>query len=102
MSNKLAFPFALLTGFKFLGVEIVIFSEVFYRKPLHDKSIEKIILGDLFLATNNTDKLIAIKYLEGNQETFTISELRTGNNFIANGFVVAVEKLKSKENLLTY
>ena len=60
--------------------------------------ISKIEIGDLFqsLANENqlkTDKLIKIESSEKEEETFTISKLSSGENFIANGFIVGVEEL---------
>lgn len=57
-------------------------------------NIQKINIGDLFLTTDGTDQLIAIDFLEGNQDTYTVSKLSSGNNFIANGFIVGVEALQ--------
>ncbi|BAX81677.1 NADase-type glycan-binding domain-containing protein [Labilibaculum antarcticum] len=58
------------------------------------ENINKISIGDFFLAANGTDKLISIDFLEGEQETYTISKLSSGDNFIANGLIVGVEELK--------
>ena len=58
------------------------------------ENIGKITVGDFFLGVDGPDKLKAIDYLAGEQETFTISRLSSGDNFIANGFVVGVETLK--------
>jgi len=58
--------------------------------------IDKVIIGDLFIKSNGTDKLISIDFLEGNQETYTISKLSSGNNFIANGLIVGIEELKNE------
>ena len=57
------------------------------------ENIEKIYIGDLFLTEKGTDKLISIDFLEGEQETYTISRLRYGDNFIANGLIVGIEEL---------
>jgi hypothetical protein len=57
------------------------------------ESIEKIKIGDLFLTANGTEKLVSIEYLKGEQETYTISKLSSGDNFIANGLIVGVEGL---------
>lgn len=57
------------------------------------ESIDKINIGDFFLTANRTDKLISIDFLEGEQETYTISKLSSGNNFIANGLIVGIEEL---------
>jgi hypothetical protein len=56
--------------------------------------VDKINVGDLFLTANGSDKLIAIDYLEEEQETYTISKLSAGDNFIANGLIVGTEELK--------
>jgi hypothetical protein len=58
------------------------------------ENIAKIKVGDSFLTSNGTDKLISIEFLEGQQETYTISKQSSGDNFIANGLIVGVEKLK--------
>ncbi len=57
------------------------------------ENIDKINIGDFFLTANGTDKLVLIDFLEGEQETYTISKLSSGNNFIANGLIVGVEEL---------
>ncbi|MDA9809388.1 hypothetical protein N9C59_03625 [Flavobacteriales bacterium] len=57
------------------------------------ENIEKIEIGDLFITSDGTDKLISIDYLDGEQETYTISKLSSGDNFIANGLIVGVEQL---------
>lgn len=57
------------------------------------ENIENIYIGDLFLTEKGTDKLISIDFLEGEQETYTISRLRYGDNFIANGLIVGIEEL---------
>ncbi len=58
--------------------------------------IEKLNIGDIFLTTNGTDKLISIDFLKGDQETYTISKLSSGDNFIANGLIVGIEELKNE------
>jgi hypothetical protein len=58
------------------------------------EGIEIIRIGDVFQTMNGTDKLIRIDYLNGKQETYTISQLSSGNTFIANGLIVGVEKSK--------
>jgi hypothetical protein len=60
------------------------------------ENIAKIKVGDSFLTANGADKLISIEFLEGEQETYTISKLSSGNNFIANGFIVGIEKLNKE------
>ncbi len=60
------------------------------------ENVDKISVGDVFVTANGTDKLMAIVYLEGGQETYTISKLSTGDNFIANGLVVGVEELTQR------
>ncbi len=57
------------------------------------ENIDKIKIGDFFIAENGTEKLVSIDYLEGEQETWTISKLSSGDNFIANGLIVGVEEL---------
>ncbi len=59
-------------------------------------NIEKLNIGDIFLTTNGTDKLISIDFLKGDQETYTISKLSSGDNFIANGLIVGIEELKNE------
>jgi hypothetical protein len=61
--------------------------------------IKKIEIGDSFNMIaqdggHTLNKLIKIEYLKGIQETYTISKLSLGNNFIANGFIVGIEDLK--------
>jgi hypothetical protein len=60
------------------------------------EDISKIALGDAFEivdAQGNTSvtKLKQIEYLDGHYETYTITRLKGGNNFIANGCIVGVE-----------
>lgn len=57
------------------------------------ENIDKIKIGDFFIAENGTEKLVSIDYLKGEQETWTISKLSSGDNFIANGLIVGVEEL---------
>jgi len=57
------------------------------------ENIDKIETGDLFITLDGTDKLTSIDYLDGEQETYTISKLSSGDNFIANGLIVGVEEL---------
>ncbi len=57
------------------------------------ENIAKIKIGDLFTTLNGTEKLISIDFLKGKQETYTISKLSSGDNFIANGLIVGVEEL---------
>ena len=59
-------------------------------------NIEKLNIGEIFLTTNGTDKLISIDFLESDQETYTISKLSSGDNFIANGLIVGIEELKNE------
>ncbi len=56
--------------------------------------IDKIKIGDSFITLNGTEKLVSIDFLEAEQETYTISKLRYGDNFFANGLIVGVEELK--------
>lgn len=58
------------------------------------ENVGMITVGDFFLSVDGPDKLKSIDYLDAEQETFTISRLSSGDNFIANGFVVGVETLK--------
>ena len=57
------------------------------------ENINKISIGDFFLTSNGTDKLISIDLIKGVKETYTISKLSSGDNFIANGLIVGVEEL---------
>lgn len=57
------------------------------------EKINKINIGDLFLTANGMDRLISIDVSEEEQETYTISKLSSGDNFIANGLIVGVEEL---------
>lgn len=57
------------------------------------ENIKKIESGDLFITANGTDRLVSIDFLEGEQKTYTISKLSSGDNFIANGLIVGVEEL---------
>ena len=56
------------------------------------QKISLVEIGDLFMTKQGTDKLIEIKYLKGDQETYTLSKLSSGDNFIANGFIVGIEE----------
>ena len=56
--------------------------------------IETIEVGDFFLTIAGEDQLIAIKESTETQMTYTISALNKGMSFIANGFVVAVERVE--------
>lgn len=68
-------------------------------KPFNSKlykgfeKIDKITIGDLFIAINGKEKLVAIDFLQGEQETYTISKLSSDDNFIVNGLIVGVEEL---------
>lgn len=67
-----------------------------YKGIGHDGEI---VIGDLFEVidhnnASNTCRLTQVKYLEKGEDTYTISELDVGDNFIANGFIVAVEELE--------
>ena len=57
------------------------------------ENINNIKIGDFFITANGTVKLVSIDFLEGEQETYTISKLSSGDNFIANGLIVGVEEL---------
>lgn len=58
------------------------------------EKIEKISIGDSFLTANGSERLIAIDFLDGEQETYTISKMSSGNNFLANGLIVGIEELR--------
>ncbi len=60
-------------------------------------SIKKIQIGDNFITNEGYDKLISIEYINGTLPTYTISKLSSGQNFIANGFIVGVETIEIKE-----
>jgi len=60
------------------------------------ENINKIKIGDLFITANGKVKLVSIDFLEGDQETYTISKLSSGDNFIANGLIVGIEELKNE------
>ena len=60
------------------------------------EDISKIALGDAFeiydgQGNKGTATLKQIEYLDGHFETYTITRLKVGSNFIANGCVVGVE-----------
>jgi len=57
------------------------------------ENINKIDIGDFFLTINGKDKLVSIDFLKGDQETYTISKLSSGDNYIANGLIVGIEEL---------
>ena len=59
-----------------------------------EKNIQVIKEGDVFRTINGTDKLVDIRYLKGEQITYTISKLSGKNDrFVANGLIVGVEEL---------
>ncbi|MCX2745495.1 hypothetical protein OO013_16565 [Mangrovivirga sp. M17] len=62
------------------------------------ENIKTIVPGDLFITPDGFERLISLKFEQGEQETYTISKLSTGNNFIANGLVVGVEELNGDSN----
>lgn len=57
----------------------------------------KINIGDFFLSVKGIEQLISIEIVDEEQETYTISKLSRGSNFIANGLVVGVEELKKRD-----
>lgn len=59
------------------------------------ENIDKIEIGDFFVTADGIEKLVSIEYLTENQETYTLSKLSSGDNFIANGFIVGLEELKN-------
>jgi hypothetical protein len=66
------------------------------------EKITQINISDNFLFLNTTSdlttvKLIKIQVLKDIQETYTISILDSGDNFIANGFIVGVEELNDEK-----
>jgi hypothetical protein len=64
--------------------------------------IDRIRIGDKFIKQDydNNTKLVTLKSIEilkEEQETFTISKLRRGTTFIANGLIVAVENILNNQ-----
>ncbi|PWJ43722.1 NADase-type glycan-binding domain-containing protein [Sediminitomix flava] len=59
------------------------------------ENIAKIKVGDTFITAEGTEKLTSIDLIKEEQVTYTISKLSSGDNFIANGFIVGVEELKN-------
>jgi hypothetical protein len=63
------------------------------------ENVRQIKTGDRFLHQEVEGKelgkirLTSIEVIHGLQETYTISKLRSGESFIANGFIVAVEEI---------
>lgn len=57
------------------------------------QNIEKIAIGDYFISVRGTDRLIGINYIGGDQITYSISKLSSGDHFIANGLVVGIEEI---------
>lgn len=55
-------------------------------------NIDKIEKGDQFVSLNTVEELVSIELIKSKEETYTISKLSNGNNFIANGLVVGVEE----------
>lgn len=64
------------------------------------EGIQKIEVSDLFMTVNGPERLTSITHVPGHQQTFTISKLSVGNNFIANGLVVGVETIQSLKGSL--
>ncbi|QCK15697.1 NADase-type glycan-binding domain-containing protein [Mangrovivirga cuniculi] len=62
------------------------------------ENIKTIVPGDLFITSDGIERLVGLKFEQGDQETYTISKLSSGNNFIANGLVVGVEELNGKSS----
>ncbi|MBN1950300.1 MAG: hypothetical protein JW801_03800 [Bacteroidales bacterium] len=58
------------------------------------KKVKKIEVGDIFAGAKGNDRLEKIEYINESTETYTISGLKGGDNFIANGLVVGIEKLE--------
>jgi hypothetical protein len=61
-------------------------------------NVTKIDLGDYFITIDQKgrikyDALLNIEYFDGEQITYTITELSNGDSFVANGKVVGVEQL---------
>ncbi|TKG88871.1 hypothetical protein EYV94_26390 [Puteibacter caeruleilacunae] len=70
------------------------------------QSIKQLEPGDIFLSIINQqitdDQITQIAFLKKPQETYTISRLSSGSNFIANGYIVGVEQLSSEAIASTY
>lgn len=66
------------------------------------ENIYKIEIGDLFITVNGTDKLVSIEFSDEEQETYTVSKLSSGSNFIANGLIVGVEELNEVKTCNVY
>lgn len=64
------------------------------------EGIQKIEVGDFFITYQGPERLTAITHLAGHHQTFTITKLSVGDNFIANGLVVGTEILQSVKNTL--
>ena len=64
------------------------------------ENINLVTIGDLFVTNNGFEELVGIEYLTGDYETYTISRLSSGDNFIANGLVVGVEDLSDTFQLI--
>ncbi len=60
------------------------------------EQVNIINIGDQFHTATGVEKLVEIERLKGKQETYTISKLSAGQNFIANGLIVGVEELKGE------
>lgn len=58
------------------------------------ENCSRISIDDEFLTPKGYEKLVSISYSDRVQQTYTISKLSSGMNFIANGLIVAVESLK--------
>lgn len=65
------------------------------------EGIQKIEVGDLFITANGAERLTNFTHLPGHRQTFTISKVSVGNNFIANGLVVGVEVIQSVKGSVT-
>lgn len=63
-------------------------------------AIQKIELGDKVKTNEGSDQIRSITYIKQKQQTYTISLLSEGNNFVANGIVVGVEEVVEQQQLL--
>jgi len=70
------------------------------KQYLGFEQIQIIEIQDNFESADGKDQLVEIVELDGEQKTYTISKLSSGNNFIANGFIVGVEELNINIDLV--
>ncbi len=58
------------------------------------EQVQLIEIGDELVSSNGAAQLTGMVFMNEGQTTYTISKLKGGNNFIANGLVVGVEEQK--------